>query len=100
MIDEPSSARLDKFLQSPAADCPRVEHDLYSQPTVSRWENEPTLRTRYPPVGCNDRGHCASYARPLHAMTLDNGDTVEVVHGHQQLSLFNAKLTIRGDSHY
>jgi hypothetical protein len=33
--------------------------------------------------------YCASYARPPHAVTLDIDDTVDVVHGHQQLSLFN-----------
>ena len=33
---------------------------------------------------------CASYPRPPVAVTLDIDDTVDVVHGHQQLSLFNA----------
>jgi len=31
-----------------------------------------------------------SYARPPRAVTLDIDDTVDVVHGHQQLALFNA----------
>jgi Transposase DDE domain group 1 len=34
--------------------------------------------------------YCASYAKPPDAVTLDIDDTVDVVHGHQQLSLFNA----------
>src|SRR5260221_1765987 len=34
--------------------------------------------------------YCASYATPPDAVTLDIDDTVDVVHGHQQLSLFNA----------
>ncbi len=34
--------------------------------------------------------YCASYPRPPKAVTLDIDDTVDVVHGHQQLSLFNA----------
>jgi hypothetical protein len=34
--------------------------------------------------------YCASYARPPAAVTLDIDDTVDAVHGHQQLSLFNA----------
>jgi hypothetical protein len=34
--------------------------------------------------------YCASYATPLAAVTLDIDDTVDVVHGHQQLSFFNA----------
>ena len=33
--------------------------------------------------------YCASYARPPRAVTLDIDDTVDVVHGAQQLSLFN-----------
>jgi hypothetical protein len=34
--------------------------------------------------------YCASYAVPPASVTLDIDDTVDVVHGHQQLSLFNA----------
>ena len=33
---------------------------------------------------------CASYAKAPEAVTLDIDDTVDVVHGHQQLSLFHA----------
>jgi hypothetical protein len=34
--------------------------------------------------------YCASWANPPAAVTLDIDDTVEVVHGHQQLARFNA----------
>jgi hypothetical protein len=34
--------------------------------------------------------YCASYPKPPAAVTLDIDDTVDVVHGRQQLSLFNA----------
>ena len=34
--------------------------------------------------------YCASYTKPPEAVTLDIDDTVDVVHGHQPLSLFNA----------
>ena len=34
--------------------------------------------------------YCTSYARPPREVTLDIDDTVDVVHGHQQLSLFNS----------
>src|SRR6185369_11274468 len=34
--------------------------------------------------------YCASYTNPPQAVTLDIDDTVDIVHGHQQLSLFNA----------
>jgi hypothetical protein len=32
--------------------------------------------------------YCASYCRPPAAVTQDIDDTVDVLHGHQQLSLF------------
>ena len=64
--------------------------DLCSQPTVSRWENAPDLREvvrlSYALVDIS----CASSPRPPRAVTLDIDDTVDVVHGHQQMSLFNA----------
>ena len=64
--------------------------DLCSQPTVSRWENAPDLREvvrlSYAMVDIS----CASSPRPPRAVTLDIDDTVDVVHGHQQLALFNA----------
>ena len=34
--------------------------------------------------------YCASYATSPAAVTLDMDDTLDVVHGHHQLSLFNA----------
>jgi hypothetical protein len=34
----------------------------------------------------------SSYAAPPKSVTLDIDDTVDVVHGHQQLSLFNAHM--------
>ena len=64
--------------------------DLCSQPTVSRWENAPNLRTIVRLMGVMVDVYCASYATPPAAVTLDLDDTVDVVHGHQQLSLFNA----------
>ena len=64
--------------------------DLCSQPTVSRWENAPTLREVVRLSYAMIDTYCASYPRPPKAVTLDIDDTVDVVHGHQQLSLFNA----------
>src|SRR5690242_21363247 len=34
--------------------------------------------------------YCASYARPPAAVTLDIDDTPDIVHGHQELSLYNS----------
>jgi hypothetical protein len=64
--------------------------DLCSQPTISRWENAPALRDLIRLMGVMVDLYCASYATPPAAVTLDIDDTVDVVHGHQQLSLFNA----------
>ena len=64
--------------------------ELCSQPTVSRWENAPTLREVIRMSYAMVDIYCASYARPPCAVTLDIDDTVDVVHGHQQLALFNA----------
>jgi Transposase DDE domain group 1 len=64
--------------------------DLCSQPTMSRWENAPNLREVVRLTYAMVDIYCASYCRPPAAVTLDIDDTVDVVHGHQQLSLFNA----------
>jgi len=64
--------------------------DLCSQPTVSRWENAPDLKTIIRLTYAMVDAWCASYAREPEAITLDIDDTVDVVHGHQQLSLFHA----------
>ena len=64
--------------------------ELCSQPTVSRWENAPTLREVIRMSYAMVDIYCASYARPPRAVTLDIDDTVDIVHGHQQLALFNA----------
>jgi Transposase DDE domain group 1 len=69
---------------------PDSGHDLCSQPTVSRWENAPSLRELLRLMGVMVDLYCASYAIAPAAVTLDIDDTVDVVHGHQQLSLFNA----------
>jgi hypothetical protein len=64
--------------------------DLCSQPTVSRWENAPSLREVIKLTYAMVDLYCASYVRPPRAVTLDVDDTVDIVHGHQQLALFNA----------
>ena len=64
--------------------------DLCSQPTCRGWRTCPTCRTVV------RLGHAlvelwlASYPAAARSITLDIDDTLDVVHGHQQLSLFNA----------
>ncbi len=62
---------------------------LASQPTMSRWENAPTTRELVRLTGALIDIYCASYATPPAAVTLDIDETVDVVHGGQQLSFWN-----------
>src|SRR6201997_3957218 len=63
--------------------------DLCSQPTVSRWENAPNRHEVAALSYAMIDIYCASHARPPREVTLDIDDSVDVVHGAQQLSLFN-----------
>jgi hypothetical protein len=69
---------------------PDTGRDLCSQPTMSRWENAPSLREVVRLMRAMVDLYCAIYSKPPAAVTLDIDDTVDVVHGRQQLSLFNA----------
>ena len=69
--------------------CPETGVDLMSQPTLSRLENAADTRALYQ-IG---RGlidlYCRGYAVPPVAIVLDVDDTDDLVHGGQQLALFN-----------
>jgi len=69
---------------------PDTGRDLCSQPTLSRLENAPHLREVIRLSHVLVDLWMDSYARAPSAITLDIDDTVDVVHGRQQLSLFNA----------
>ena len=88
--DDLDHLRADPGLKLACGRLPDTGRDLCSQPTVSRWENAPTLREVIALMRVMVGVYCASYATPPAAVTLDIDDTVDVVHGHQQLSLFNA----------
>lgn len=62
---------------------------LASQPTMSRWENAPTTRELVRMTGSLVDLYCASYPAPPVAVTLDIDETVDIVHGGQQLSFWN-----------
>jgi len=64
--------------------------DLCSQPTLSRTENLPDLRTVIRLGEVLVDLWLSSYSAPSESVTLDIDDTLDVVHDHQQLSLFNA----------
>jgi len=84
------SLRSDPAFKLACGRLPDSGHDLCSQPTISRWENAPTLREIIHLMGVMVDLWCASYTAPPKTVTLDIDDTLDVVHGHQQLSLFNA----------
>jgi len=64
--------------------------DLYSQPTLSRLENAPSLKDAIRLTYALVDQWIASYEREPASVILDIDDTCDVAHGHQQLSLFNA----------
>ena len=69
---------------------PDTGKDLASQPTVSRWENAPTLREIIRLTYALVDIWCKSHKKPPKSVTLDIDDTVDIVHGHQKLALWNA----------
>ena len=88
--DDLDHLRTDPGFKLACGRLPDSGRDLCSQPTVSRWENVPSLREVVRLTYAMVDLYCASYPKPPRAVTLDIDDTVDVVHGHQQLSLFNA----------
>lgn len=89
-----------------ADDCDRLRHDpafkmavgrlpesgapLCSQPTMSRLENAPSKIELGRLMAAMVDLFCDSFRRPPKSIVLDIDDTCDRVHGHQQLSLFNA----------
>ena len=63
---------------------------LCSQPTISRMENLANTRDLVLMAHEMVRFYCASFAHEPRQIVLDIDDTFDTVHGHQQLSLFNA----------
>ncbi len=88
--DDLDHLRTDPGFKLACGRLPDSGRDLCSQPTVSRWENAPTLREVIRLTYAMVDTYCSSYPSPPAKVTLDVDDTVDVVHGHQQLSLFNA----------
>src|SRR5215211_2482779 len=91
----PDADDLDHLRQDPAFKmaCGRLPESgaaLASQPTIARLENAPDLRTLLRLGRAMVDLWCRGHRRPPKAITLDIDDTLDRVHGHQQLSLFNA----------
>jgi len=92
-LDDP---RKDPAFKLACGRLPESGNDLASQPTMSRWENAPDLRTLIRLTHSLVDLWCKNYKRAPKTITLDIDDTADTddtddtVHGHQQLSLFNA----------
>jgi DDE family transposase len=69
---------------------PETGDPLCSQPTMSRLENAPSRIEIARMMAAMIDQFCASYRRAPASIVLDIDDTFDAVHGHQQLSLFNA----------
>ena len=93
--DDLDDLRSDPAFKLACGRLPESGDDLASQPTVSRWENAPDLRTLLRLGYAMIDLWCRNYRKPPKHITLDIDDTVDVVHGHQQLSLFNAHYDVR-----
>src|SRR3954466_2971836 len=88
--DDLDSLRTDPALKLACRQLPDSGRDLCSQPTMSRCENAPNLREVIRLMRAMVALYCRSYDKPPASVTLDIDDTLDVVHGHQQLSMFNA----------
>jgi hypothetical protein len=84
------SLREDPAFKMACGRLPESGVNLASQPTISRLENTPDLRD----LIRMSRGivdfWCQSHPCPPRGIVLDIDDTADTVHGHQQMSLFNA----------
>jgi hypothetical protein len=88
--DDLDFLRMDPAFKLACGRLPDSGVDLCSQPTLSRLENGPTLKDVIRITYALVDQWMASYDRPPEAVVLDIDDTCDVVHGRQQLSLFNA----------
>jgi hypothetical protein len=88
--DDCDSLRTDPVFKMAVGRLPESGDALCSQPTMSRLENAPSTLEIARMMAAMVDLFCASWARPPQAITLDIDDTLDRVHGHQQLSLFNA----------
>src|SRR3712207_5922093 len=66
------------------------DRELCSQPTISRLENRPDVRSLLRMGRAMIDLYCASFQQVPKRIGLDIDDTFDAVHGAQQLRLFNA----------
>jgi hypothetical protein len=81
--------RGDPLLKLAVGRCPESGADLCSQATMSRLENMPSRREAVRLTALIDQ-FCASFPTPPREIVLDIDDTLDIVHGGQQLAFWNA----------
>ena len=85
-----TTLRHDPIFKMAVGHAPESGDALCSQPTLSRLENAPSKIEIARMMAAMVDLFCMSFKRPPKAITLDIDDTLDRVHGRQQLSLFNA----------
>ena len=93
--DDCDALRTDPLFKLAVGRAPESGRALCSQPTMSRLENAPSRIEVARMTAALVDIFCRSFAVPPAAITLDIDDTCDPVHGHQQLSLFNAHYDTR-----
>src|SRR6201984_201909 len=82
--------RFDPAFKLACGRLPDTGGDLCSQPTISRWENAPTLREIIRLTYALVDIWCRSYQKPPRFVVLDVDDTADVVHAPRQLGQWTA----------
>lgn len=88
--DDCDTLRYDPIFKMAVGRLPKSGGPLCSQPTMSRLENAPSKIEIARAMAAMVDQFCQSYRGAPASITLDIDDTFDAVHGHQQLSLFNA----------
>ena len=88
--DDCDDLRADPLFKLAVGRAPESGRDLCSQPTMSRLENAPSRTEVARLTAALVDVFCRSFPIPPAAIVLDIDETCDAVHGHQQLSLFNA----------
>jgi Transposase DDE domain group 1 len=85
-----NSLRIDPILKICTGRLPDSHTSLASQPTMTRFENTPSRTELYKMAYAMVDQFQNSYDEEPRCIILDFDDTEDIVHGHQQLCLFNA----------
>ena len=88
--DDCDTLRHDPMFKMAVGRLPESGAPLCSQPTMSRLENAPSRIELARLMAAMVDQFCQSWRRAPASIVLDIDDTCDTVHGHQQLSLFNA----------